>query len=163
MAGVVSGRQERKSARGNRFAFVQMSDPSGAYEVTLFSETLEAAREHLDSGTRVMITVEATMEADQLKLLGRSVAPIDAAVAQSGSFGLRVFIEEARAIATVASVLDQAQAVAKRAARGPVQLCLMDPDLPGEVDVDLGRDFALNPEIKGALKSLEGVLDVEEL
>jgi DNA polymerase III subunit alpha len=29
IAGAVSGRQERKSARGNRFAFVQLSDPTG--------------------------------------------------------------------------------------------------------------------------------------
>jgi DNA polymerase-3 subunit alpha len=41
MAGVVAGRQERKSARGNRFAFAQLSDTTGGYEVTLFSETLE--------------------------------------------------------------------------------------------------------------------------
>jgi len=41
LAGVVAGRQERKSARGNRFAFAQLSDTSGAYEVTLFSDTLD--------------------------------------------------------------------------------------------------------------------------
>jgi DNA polymerase-3 subunit alpha len=44
IAGAVSGRQERKSARGNRFAFVQLSDPTGLYEVTVFSDTLEAHR-----------------------------------------------------------------------------------------------------------------------
>ncbi|MEM6897719.1 MAG: DNA polymerase III subunit alpha, partial [Pseudomonadota bacterium] len=53
MAGTVTGRQERKSARGNRFAFVQLSDPTGAYEVTMFSDTLETAREHLESGAKV--------------------------------------------------------------------------------------------------------------
>ena len=36
IAGAVAGRQERKSARGNRFAFVQLSDPTGLYEVTVF-------------------------------------------------------------------------------------------------------------------------------
>ena len=39
----------------------------------------------------------------------------------------------------------------------------LDPDLPGEVEMDLGQDFALNPQIKGALKSLDGVQTVEEL
>ncbi len=81
MAGAVGGRQERKSARGNRFAFVQLSDPTGLYEVTLFSDTLEAARDHLETGAKVVVTVEATMEAEQLKLLGRAVAPIDAVAA----------------------------------------------------------------------------------
>ena len=109
------------------------------------------------------MTVEATMESDQLKLLGRGVAPIDVAVAQAGSAGLRVFVENAIAINTVATVLEDAQKVVKTAAKGPVQLYLMDPGLPGEVEMDLGQDFAINPEIKGALKSLEGVMDVEEL
>ncbi|NNK66852.1 MAG: DNA polymerase III subunit alpha, partial [Rhodobacteraceae bacterium] len=77
MAGAVAGRQERKSARGNRFAFVQLSDPSGSYEVTVFSDTLEIARDHLEPGTNVVLTVEANMEAEQLKLLARSIVPID--------------------------------------------------------------------------------------
>jgi len=163
MAGVVAGRQERKSARGNRFAFVQISDPTGAYEVTLFSDTLEKCREYLETGSKVVITAEATLEADQLKLLGRSVVPIDAAVAQAGSEGLLVFIEDVQAVDTVANVLKDVAKAALGAGRGPVRFCLMDPDLPGEVDMDLGGDFAINPQIKGAIKSLEGVLSVEEL
>src|SRR5690348_7302472 len=42
LAGIVIGRKERTSARGNRFAFVQMSDASGVFEVTLFSEVLRS-------------------------------------------------------------------------------------------------------------------------
>jgi DNA polymerase-3 subunit alpha len=167
LAGIVAGRQERKSARGNRFAFVQISDPTGAYEVTLFSETLEKSREYLETGAKVVVSVEATLEADQLKLLGRSIVPIDAAVAQAGSTGLLVFIDDANAIETVATVLKEAgtaaQGAGQSAGRGPVQLCLMHPDLPGEVDMDLGRDFAINPAVKGAIKSLDGVLSVDEL
>ena len=163
LAGVVAGRQERKSARGNRFAFCQMSDTTGAYEVTLFSETLEKSREHLETGAKVVVTVEATMEADQLKLLGRSVAPIDAVAADVGGMGLKVFVEGAEAIGAVAAVLEGAAQAVKGAGRGPVHLCLMDPGLPGEVEVDLGRDFAVNPQVKGAIKSLQGVLEVEDI
>ena len=163
LAGVVAGRQERKSARGNRFAFAQLSDPTGGYEVTLFSDTLEQARDHLETGSKVVVTVEATMEADQLKLLGRSVAPVDMAVADVGGVGLRVFIEAPQAIAAVASVLEGARTAAKSAGRGPVQLCLMDPALPGEVEVDLGMEFPVTPQIKGAIRSLGGVLEVEEI
>ncbi len=163
MAGVVAGRQERKSARGNRFAFAQLSDPSGAYEVTLFSETLEKSREFLETGAQVVVTAEATMEADQLKLLGRSVGPIDSVVADAGATGLRIFVNEEGALATVSKVLADAATAAKGAAKGPIQLCLLDPGLPGEVEMDLGQDFPVNPQIKGALKSLEGVMSVEEI
>ncbi|KIN60045.1 DNA polymerase III, alpha subunit subfamily [Sulfitobacter noctilucae] len=163
LAGVVAGRQERKSARGNRFAFAQMSDPTGGYEVTLFSDTLEAARDHLETGAKVVVTVEATMESDQLKLLGRSVAPMDMAVADAGSMGLRVFIDGADAIAAVSDVLEGARRATKSPARGPVHLCLMDAKLPGEVEVDLGREYPVTPKIKGAIRSLGGVLEVEEI
>jgi DNA polymerase-3 subunit alpha len=163
LAGVVAGRQERKSARGNRFAFAQLSDPTGAYEVTLFSDTLEACRDHLETGSKVVVTVEATMESDQLKLLGRSVVPIDTVVGDAGNMGLRIFIETSAAIAAVSEVLEGARQAAKSAGKGPVQLCLMDPALPGEVEVDLGMEFPVTPQIKGAIRSLGGVLEVEEI
>jgi len=162
MAGVVAGRQERKSARGNRFAFVQLSDTTGGYETTMFSDTLEKSRDHLETGAHIVLTVEATMEAEQLKLLARSVAPIDNVVADAGSMGLRIFIDEAAAIASVARVLENAVQAAKSARPGPIRFCLMSPDLPGEVELDAGREFPVNPQIKGAIKSLEGVMDVQE-
>jgi DNA polymerase-3 subunit alpha len=64
---VVVGRQERKSARGNRFAFVQLSDFTGNFEVTLFSDVLERSRNNLDSGTRIILTVEASLEEGTVK------------------------------------------------------------------------------------------------
>ena len=163
LAGVVAGRQERKSARGNRFAFCQMSDPTGAYEVTLFSEALEKSREFLESGSKVLVTVEATMESDQLKLLGRSVGPVEAAVAGAGVTGLRIFVETPDAFGQIASVLGRAADQMPNAARGPITLCLNDPALPGEVELDAGHDFPVTPDIKGAVKSLDGVLAVEEI
>ena len=163
MAGSVSSRQERKSQRGNRFAFVQLSDPTGLYEVTMFSEVLEASRDFLDSGSNVVITADATYEGEQLKLLARTVQPVDGVVADAGGAGLRIFIDEDMAIAAVAGLLERARGEAKMKGRGPVSLCLLSPDLPGEVDVLLGEDFPVNPQIKGALKSLDGVLMVEEV
>ncbi|SEP77430.1 DNA polymerase-3 subunit alpha [Loktanella sp. DSM 29012] len=162
MAGTVSGRQERKSARGNRFAFVQLSDPTGQYEVTMFSDTLEVAREHLETGNQVVIQCEATMESDQLKLLGRSVSPIDTAVVDAVSGGLRVFLDGPEAIPSVASILANAARDRVKGARGPVFFCLMGEGLPGEVEVDLGQDFPVNPQIRGALRSLSGVVEVED-
>ena len=163
MAGYVAGRQERKSAKGNRFAFVQLSDTTGGFEVTMFSDTLELARDHLDTGNKVVITVEATMESDQLKLLARSVTPIDTMVADAGSAGLKVFIEDSEAIGPVASVLQNAADTIKQGGKGPIIFCLMNPDLPGEVEVQLAQDYPVTPQIKGAIKSLGGVLTVEEV
>ncbi|WP_040610640.1 DNA polymerase III subunit alpha [Oceaniovalibus guishaninsula] len=155
IAGAVSGRQERKSARGNRFAFVQMSDPTGLCEVTVFSDVLESSRDLLEAGSRVVVQVEATMEADTLKLLGRSIAAVDDIVADAGGSGLRVFVDEAGAIEAVRDLLEGARADRNvRSGRGPITLCLSDPALPGEVEVDLGADFPVSPRIRAAIKSL---------
>ena len=163
LAGVVAGRQERKSARGNRFAFVQLSDTTGAYEVTVFSETLEKSREFLETGSKVVITVEATLEADQLKLLGRSVVPIDTVVADVGALGLKIFLEDAGAVQSVADVLADAAAKLTTGSRGPILFCLMDHDLPGEVEIDAGAEFPVTPQIRGAIKSLPGVVEVQDV
>ena len=162
MAGAVSSRQERKSQKGNRFAFVALSDPTGLYEVTMFSDVLDVARPHLETGMNILLQVEATFEADQLKLLCRGVQPLDAAVA-SASTGLRVFVDGAAGIASVQSLLARMASDAARAVRGPIHLCLMAPDLPGEVELVLGDDFPVSPQIKGALRAMDGVVTVEEV
>ena len=162
MAGAVSAKQERKSQRGNRFAFVSLSDPTGLYEITVFSEALEASREFLETGSNVQIQAEATLEADQLKLLARAITPVDNAIAGEAS-GLRVFIDDPLGIASIESLMERTAADAGKAAKGPIHLCLMAPDLPGEVEVILGDNFPVSPQIKGALRSLEGVMDVEEV
>ncbi len=161
LAGNVAARQERKSARGNRFAFVQLSDPTGLYEVTVFSDTLEAARAHLEPGNNVLLTVEATMESDQLKLLCRGVAPIDAAVATGEALGLKIFLETPDAVGPVGSLLERMRAENSHA-RGPILLCLLASDLDSEVDVSLGDDFPVSPQFKSALKAVPGVITVED-
>ncbi len=164
MAGAVAARKERKSAKGNRFAFVGLSDPTGLYEVTVFSDTLEAGRAHLEPGQNVVIQVEATAEADQLKLLCRSVQPIDAAVADAAPAGLKIYVDAKADVTPVLALLDRVTGEAKTRARAPVSLCLLldDPDL-GEVDLTCAGRYAITPQVKGAVKSLPGVVMVEDL
>jgi len=169
MAGSVAARQERKSSRGNRFAFVQLSDPTGLYEVTVFSDTLEASRDLLEPGTNLVLTVEAEAESDQVKYLCRSVQPVDDVAARAGPSGIRVFLDAdgqpdqpARA---VLSLLERATREARPGARAPVAIRLMlrgDAEI-GEVDIPLPGQFAVSPQVKGAVKSLQGVILVEDL
>jgi DNA polymerase-3 subunit alpha len=164
IAGSVAGKQERKSARGNRFAFVQLSDPTGLYEVTVFSDVLEKYRDFLESGQNVVLTVEATVEADQLKLLARGAQPVDTAVEDAASMGLKIFVNEEEAVSSIATRLAEISANAKvsRRSYGPVHLVLSHPDLPGEVEVALKDPYPLNPQVKGAIKHIHGVVEVEE-
>ena len=163
MAGVVANRQERKSARGNRFAFLQLSDKTGSYEATLFSEVLEKSREYIETGSKVLLTAEASLESDQIKLLARSISPLDAGISNVDAEGMRIFVNDENAISSVASVLDQSKDQVKLGAKGPIYLRLINSSLPGEVEIDLGESFPINPQIRGAIKSLNGVVEVEEM
>ncbi|WGH77544.1 DNA polymerase III subunit alpha [Jannaschia ovalis] len=163
LAGIVSARQERKSARGNRFAFLQASDPSGAYEAMVFSDTLDAHRDDLEPGCRVILQVEATQEADQLKLLARAVTPMDDAVDAAPQVGLRIFLDAPDAVPPLQGLLARLSGESGARGRGPMHLCLLGDDLPGEVELRLPDLYPVNPKVKGALRSLPGVAMVEEV
>ena len=160
IAGAVSGRQERKSAKGTRYAFVQASDPSGLYEATVFSDTLDAARDLLEPGRNVVLTVEATMDGESLKLLARAVAPVDSVVAGAGGMALRVFLSGEGAAVSVRGLLDRM--ADGRGARGPITFTVTDGASGDEIDVTPKQTWPLTPQIKGAIKSLPGVLAVED-
>ena len=163
IAGVVVGLQERKSVRGNRFAFVQLSDFTGNFEVTLFSDVLEKSRHNLESGARIVLTVEASFEGEQLKLLCRSVANIDEVISTAISHGIKIFVEDQKVLPYIVSVLGQASDNKKIVSKGPIHLCLIGSGLPGEVELDTGLTCDTSPQIRGAIKSLTGVLDVQDI
>ena len=162
LAGTVTVRQERKSARGNRFAFVGLQDPTGTYEVTVFSDVLEASRALLEPGSNVVLTVEANLEGETLKLLARSVQAIDAVVADAGTSGLRIHLKTPAAVTSVASLLNRVAADGGRGL-GPIYLCITDADSGREIDLRLPRQFPVSPQIRSAIKGIGGVVLVEDV
>ena len=159
LAGSVASKQERKSAKGNRFAFVQLSDPTGLYEVTVFSDTLEAARDYLEAGMNVVLTVEANLEGETLKLLARAAQPIDSVAAEAGGTDLRIHINAPEAAASVAALFAR---VENTRTKGQITICIPD-DQGREVDLVLPKSYPVNPQIKGAIKAMQGVVMVEEI
>ena len=158
LAGSVSSRQERKSAKGNRFAFVQLSDPTGLYEVTCFSDVLEASRDYLDAGENVVLTVKAELEGDTLKLLAQAITPIDTVAAQAGAPDLRIHLTKPEAAISLASLLARVEG----RSRGSITLCITDPQ-GREIDIALPDSYPITPQVKGAIKAMQGVLAIEEL
>jgi DNA polymerase-3 subunit alpha len=155
LAGIVIGRKERTSGRGNRFAFVQMSDPSGTYEVTLFSEILREARALLDSGQPLVVTVDVRSEEENFRLTVQKIEPLDTVVALAAA-GLRVFVGEARALSTLKSVIAR-----EAGGRGRVSVVL---DLPArEVEIAIPGGFKVGPQTRAAVKSLPGIIDVHDI
>ena len=155
LAGIVVGRKERTSGRGNRFAFVQMSDASGTYEVTLFSEMLREARGLLDSGQPLVVTVDVRSEEESLRLTVQKIEPLDAVVAGAAA-GLRVFVGEARALSNLKNVIAR-----ETGGRGRISVIL---DLPArEVEIAIPGGFKVGPQTRAAVKSLPGIIDVHDI
>lgn len=82
IAGVVLSRKERQSAKGSRYAFVQMADASGNYEVMLFSETLTAVRPLLEAGTLLLLSVDVSPGEGGGRLNAVEVEPLDAGLSR---------------------------------------------------------------------------------
>jgi DNA polymerase-3 subunit alpha len=158
MAGSVSAKQERKSAKGNRFAFVSLSDPTGLYEVTVFSDTLEAARDCLEPGQNVVLTVEATLEGETLKLLARAATPIDVVADAAGASDLRIHINQTDTAASLAGLLSKLTGKS----RAQITLCMQGHE-GREIDVSLPGTYPITPQIKGAIKAMQGVVMVEDV
>ena len=158
IAGSVMSKQERKSARGNRFAFVQLSDPTGMYEVTVFSDVLLANRDYLEPGSNVVLTVEPEIDGEQVKMLARAVQPIDGAVKDAAPAGLRIYVNEERALESIRRRLADAQG----GRGGPVNLVMSLPELGGEAEISLPGEYPVTPAMRGAIKAAPGVVHVEE-
>ena len=156
VAGTVISKKERTSARGNRFAFVQMSDASGMFEVTVFSEVLGKARDLLEAGKNVLATCEARREGEGYRLTVQDMVALDAAVANAAP-GLKVEVAEA-------SVLDQVRDIIAGAPRGKGEVSLILDIAPGEtVELALPGRFAVGAVAVMELRALPGVVAVREI
>lgn len=80
MAGVLLKKQIKVSAKGNKFAFLQLSDSTGVYEVTLFSETLDRAKPFLEAGEALLVKAIAEQKEEQIRFTVQDVQPLDSAL-----------------------------------------------------------------------------------
>jgi len=156
LAGIVIGKKERTSARGNRFAFLQMSDASGMFEVTVFSEVLSQARPVLDSGQPLLVTADARAEEDMLRLTAQRIELLETVAVQAAA-GLRVFLGEAAAVKPLQGILEQ-----QGRGRGRVTVVVPVPH-SREVEIALPGGFKIGPGIRAAVNAVAGVTDVHEL
>ncbi len=167
VAGTVAVRQERKSARGNRFAFIQLSDPTGLFEVTAFSDTLAEFGDLLEPGKNIVATIQAEIrDDDQMRLTLRAAQAAEEVVADAAAAGLRIYANEPDAFVSIKNRLALGQQGGPRRGRGPVRIVIpvsQEDGAPGhEVEVELPGEFSLAPEIRRAIKEAPGVYHVEE-
>ena len=155
LAGVMVGKQERRSAKGSRFAFINLSDPSGTVEVALFSEILAASRELLESGVPLLLSVTAQLDGDAPRVTARRVQALDDAIG-NGAADLDVHLVGPGSLDRLRATLDGAGA-----GRGRVRLVL---EIGGsEVEVALPGGYAISPAVCMAIEAFPGVSGVQQV
>ncbi len=162
IAGTVAARMERKSAKGTAYAFVSLSDPTGLYEVTVFSDLLTASRDKLEPGASVVLQVKVEPSGDQVKMLANSVTALEDAVADAGAGCLAVEMQGADTIPRLVEVLNRIRTdiIVPPRSRGPIRLRIREGD--EIIEIEVANDAPLTTPARQALRAVPGVLDVIE-
>jgi DNA polymerase-3 subunit alpha len=166
LAGIVISARERRSQKGNKFAFAMFSDTSGQFEAVVFSDTLAQCRDLLEPGTPVLLNVEAERDGDAVKMRVQSVEALDKA-AGALEQGLRVILDPAlvgtqRAnLAGLKSELAQALRPARKG--GEVRIVLPLSDAGREIEISMPGRYDVSPSVAGRVSTLPGVLEVVEM
>ncbi|WDA13035.1 DNA polymerase III subunit alpha [Paracoccus marcusii] len=162
IAGTIAARMERKSAKGTAYAFVSLSDPTGLYEVTVFSDLLTASRDKLEPGASVVLQVKVEPSGDQVKMLANSVTALEDAVADAGAGCLAVEMQGADTIPRLVEVLTRIRTdiIVPPRSRGPIRLRIREGD--EIIEIEVANDAPLTTPARQALRAVPGVLDVVE-
>ena len=156
LAGTLVTKKERTSSKGNRYAFVQFTDPSGVFEVTAFSETLALAGELLQIGNSLLIKTTVQTEGNgEAKLLAKSFSSLDE-LPLTKTENLRIIICEPTVVPGIENILADQQR-----GQGRVRINTRPEDAHWQVDLELAQHYNLSPDAQLALRNLPGVLNIE--
>ncbi|OAN50833.1 DNA polymerase III subunit alpha [Paramagnetospirillum marisnigri] len=155
LAGSLLSKQERVSAKGSRYAFLQFSDASGMFEVTCFSEILAASRELLEAGGPLLIDVDAKLEEDQLRMTCQRIASLDQESAKAAA-GIRIVIDNDAPIRDLQTLINGE-------GRGRNLIRIVARAAGREVELGLKGTIAITPKFMSALRSIPGIAEVEEI
>ena len=155
LAGVITGRQERTTSRGSRMAYLTLSDASGQFECTVFSEVLNSSRELIEGSAPILVTVEARMDEEQLRVTVTQIDSLDKAAANATA-GLRVVLGETGPLAGLKGLID-------KESKGKGHIVIVARAGEREVEARLPGRYALSPALINAVRATPGVLEVQEI
>ncbi len=156
LAGTVIAAKERITRTGSRMAWIRLSDASGSFEVTVFSEVLTRSRSILAVGQNVLVTVDLKLEGESLRITAQDAMALDQAATIAGA-GMRVWLRQTDGIEQIRSLLGR-----EGAGRGQVILIPRLEDAQS-VEIALPGGFNVTPRLAQALKIVPGVERVEEI
>ena len=164
VAGTVAAVDQRKSARGTRFAFVSPFRPDRALRG---ADVLRRARRRPRPPR-----ARTQRGADRRGRAGRRRAAADSPAPRSRSTwrsparpapAFRIFLNDAAAAASLRTRLDAVARDVRSPRTGPIEIVPVAPDLACEPIICLKDEYPLTPQVRAALIDVPGVLDVVDV
>ncbi|MBU6450020.1 MAG: DNA polymerase III subunit alpha, partial [Rhodospirillales bacterium] len=155
LAGTVGAKKERITRTGSRMMWLTLSDIQGSIEVTLFSEVLNRSREMLAEGTALLVTADAKMDGESLRITATDISLLDDAARDAGA-GLKIWLDQEDAIPSL-------KALFEREGRGKGRIILVPKTgMQRRLEMRLPGGFNVSPRLAQAAKLVPGVELVED-
>ena len=171
MVGVVRKRQERVSKRGKRFAFLELSDPTGTYEVLVTEKLLTAKRDVMTAGHLVCVHVSAEANDGELRMYAENVTMLDGAsvsasaaeATKAAPAGLKIRLRQSDI-----ETLDELKATLERLRNSPYQMSgyielILPLNEKREAAWRLEGRWAIDPSVRKAIKANSAVETIAEI
>ena len=155
-AGTVIAKRERTSGKGTRYAFVQLSDTSGVFEVTVFSELLASERDKLEPGCSLLLHVNAQFEGEGVRCVAQRIESLDEAVDKLTD-SVDVFLDSPAPLSDIRAALADAGP-----GRGQIRLVAW-LDGAREVEIAVPSAWRITGALVGRLRAIPGIRDVREV
>jgi DNA polymerase III subunit alpha len=167
LAAIVLSARERKSAKGNKFAFGLFSDTTGQFEAVIFSDTLEASEGLLEPGKPVLVNIEAERDGETVKMRVLNLEALDSAAANVQR-GIKI-VFDARMLASQKVSLAEIKAhLLPGTGKGDVRLIIPFGAVAGvdgarEMEFTIPGRYDTSPTMQGLLSAMPGVVEVAEI
>jgi DNA polymerase-3 subunit alpha len=160
LAGVILAKKERLSKSGNRFAFLQLSDQTGVFEIVVFSEVLGSVKstypDLLEVGRVVVCSLSVKQEEEDLRLTALGIMPIEKEGFEKKN-SYQVILDQRKAISSLKEVLEGAQGDGSKIL---IKLILSNKTV---VDIALMSYYNVNQSLYSKLTSIKGVREVKRI
>ncbi|NQX79686.1 MAG: DNA polymerase III subunit alpha, partial [Hyphomicrobiaceae bacterium] len=162
LAGIVVSAREKKSARGNAFAFATFSDMTGQFEGVIFSNLLHNSRHLLEVGIPVIIGAEAEREDDCVKMRLKSLEALDTVVINIHR-NLRLEFEQHALTNNEGRVILSDMQSYLKPGNGQIKIALALEEEGYTCELTLKGYYDTGPQTRGAFSTLPGLLSINEL
>lgn len=158
LAGIVTGIKTKVSDRG-RFAFIQLSDVDGIFEVSVFDETLLSnARDLLENGKLLLINADGKRDDGGVRLIAQGISLLDEAVMKAQRGEVHIYLEKEHAVQPLHNLLAPLQ----KKGQGVQIKLFAATSAESQIIISLPESYQVSPSFLAQVENVEGVVKAEE-